>query len=145
MVGFCECDPYCKTMGMMLVRVFLRSNLSLTVCFLFKQDRCLIGRSQGWTQGPGPAVCSNIYIYIIVIICLIFIVRPLSKPQILLLLNKPSQPHLDSNYPTKKLNKNNKNIHNGDCILAKKNYFTTKEPKKHALSEKLKLNFLQLQ
>ena len=34
----------------------------------------------------------------------------------------------------------------GNCILAKKNYFTTKEPKKHVLLEKLrlKLNFLQL-
>ena len=26
----------------------------------------------------------------------------------------------DNNYPTQKLNKNNKNIHNSDCILAKK-------------------------
>ena len=53
-----------------------------------------------------------------------------------------------SNYPTKKLNKNNKNIHNGDCILAKKkkkNYFTTKKPKIYVLLEKLKLIFLQLQ
>ena len=25
----------------------------------------------------------------------------------------------NSNYPTQKLNKNNKNIHNNDCILAK--------------------------
>ena len=43
--------------------------------------------------------------------------------------------------------KNNKNIHNSDCILAKKkkkNYFTTKEPKNYVLLEKLKLNFLQL-
>ena len=51
--------------------------------------------------------------------------------------NKPFWGHYKlspySNYPTKKLNKNNKNIHNGDCILAKKNYFTTKEPKNHVL------------
>ena len=26
----------------------------------------------------------------------------------------------NNNYPTQKLNKNNKNIHNGDCILVKK-------------------------
>ena len=44
-----------------------------------------------------------------------------------------------SKYSTKKLNKNNKNIHNGDCILAKKkkkkNYFTTKEPKNCVIEE----------
>ena len=52
----------------------------------------------------------------------------------------------NNNYPTQKLNKNNKNIHNGDCILVKKkNYFAIKEPKNHVLLEKLKLNFLQLQ
>ena len=28
--------------------------------------------------------------------------------------------HTNSNYPSKKLNKNIKNIHNGDCILAPK-------------------------
>ena len=33
--------------------------------------------------------------------------------------NQFSQPNLSSNYLTQKLNKNNKNIHNGDCILAK--------------------------
>ena len=31
------------------------------------------------------------------------------------------------NYLTQKLNKNNKNIHNGNCILVKKIYFITKE------------------
>ena len=44
----------------------------------------------------------------------------------------------------KKLNKNNKNIHNDDCILVKKNYFTTKEPKNHVLLEKLKLIFFAI-
>ena len=34
--------------------------------------------------------------------------------------NQFSQPNLSSNYLTQKLNKNNKNIHNDDCILAKK-------------------------
>ena len=40
------------------------------------------------------------------------------------------RPPPTNNYPTQKLNKNNKNIHNGNCILAKKkNYFTTKKPR----------------
>ena len=52
---------------------------------------------------------------------------PPSKTLGSLSLNKPNQPQLNSNYPTQKLNKNNKNIHNDDYILAKKNYFTTKE------------------
>ena len=39
------------------------------------------------------------------------------------------RPPPTNNYLTQKLNKNNKNIHNGDCILAKKNYFTTKKPR----------------
>ena len=67
--------------------------------------------------------------------------------QVSFLHNKPNQSHSNSNYLAKKLNKNNKNIHNGDCILAqkKKNYFTTKKPKNNVLLEKLKLKFLQLQ
>ena len=64
--------------------------------------------------------------------------RPLSS-------YKFRQFHPNSNYPTQKLNKNNKIIHNDDCIFAGKNYFTTKEPKNHVLLKKLKLNFLQLQ
>ena len=32
----------------------------------------------------------------------------------------PGQSNSNSNYSTPKLNKNNKNIHNSDCILAKK-------------------------
>ena len=45
---------------------------------------------------------------------------PPSKTLGSLSLNKPNQPQLNSNYPTQKLNKNNKNIHNDDYILAKK-------------------------
>ena len=49
-----------------------------------------------------------------------------------------------SNCQTQKLNKNNKNIHNGDCILATTTTTTTKTilpPKNHVLLEKPKLNF----
>ena len=52
-----------------------------------------------------------------------------------------SQPNSTSNYPTQKINKNNKTLHNDDCILAKKLLYH----KKTMLFEKLKLNFLQLQ
>ena len=52
------------------------------------------------------------------------------------------RPPPTNNYQTQKLNKNNKNIHNGDCILAKK---TILPPKNHLLLKKLKLIFLQLQ
>ena len=57
--------------------------------------------------------------------------------------SKTLGPSPSSNYPIKILNKNNKNVHNCDCILAKKkkNYFTTKEPKNNVLLEKLKLIF----
>ena len=49
----------------------------------------------------------------------------------------------NSNYPIQKFNKNNKNINNGDCILAKKkkNYFSTKEPKKSCVIREDKINF----
>ena len=48
---------------------------------------------------------------------------PPSKTLGSLSLNKPNQPQLNSNYPTQKLNKNNKNIHNSHCILAKKLFY----------------------
>ena len=53
----------------------------------------------------------------------------------------------NSNYPIQKFNKNNKNINNGDCILAKKKkktIFPPKNQKNHVLLEKIKLIFLQL-
>ena len=40
----------------------------------------------------------------------------------------------------KNLSKNNKNIHNGDCILAK-NYFTTKKKKKPCVIGETKVKF----
>ena len=52
------------------------------------------------------------------------------------------RPPPTKNYQTQKLNKNNKNIHNGDCILAKKTILPLKN---HLLLKKLKLIFLQLQ
>ena len=94
-------------------------------------------------MGAQASLGPNIYIYIyIVFIYFISIDRPLSKTLGPLLLNKPNWPHPNSNYPTQKFNKNNKNIHNGNCILAKKKtYFTTKEPKNNVLLEKLNFFF----
>ena len=40
--------------------------------------------------------------------------------------------------------KNNKNIHNSYCILAKKNYFTTKEPKKSCVIGEVKAKFFAI-
>ena len=77
---------------------------------------------QGRTQvGARAFLESNFiyYIYIyIVIIYFIYVIGHLQKPLALFLLNKPNQPHPTSNYSIQKLNKNNKNIHNNDCILA---------------------------
>ena len=90
-------------------------------------------------QGDLPPRGPNFFFFFIVIIYFIFVVRSHSKT-----LGPPSKTYFNSNYPIQKLNKNNKNIHNGDCILAKKkkkNYFATKKPKNHVLLEKLKLNF----
>ena len=97
-------------------------------------------------SGSGPP-SSNFLFLFLVIIYFIFVVGPPSKALDLHIFNKANQPHPNSNYLTQKLNKNNKNIHNSDCVLAtnkkkKKKYFTTKEPKNHVLLEKLKLNFL---
>ena len=65
----------------------------------------------------------------------------LSRPLGLFFLNKSSQPYFNNNYPIQKFNKNNKNIHNGDCILAKKKNLPLKNQKNHVLLEKLKVNF----
>ena len=75
-------------------------------------------------DGPkwGPSPLGSIFFFI-VILYFIFVFVPF-------LPNQSSQPNPNSNYPIQKLNKNYKNIHNGDCILAKKNYFTTNEKKK---------------
>ena len=86
---------------------------------------------QGWTQcgthkdlgplGPNKKNCSTCYIFH-------FCSQALSSKTLSLLLsNQPSQPSPTSNYPTQKLNKNNKRIHNSNCILAKI-LFTTKKP-----------------
>ena len=60
------------------------------------------------------------------------------------ILNKPNQPHPTSNYSTQKLNKNNKNIHNSDCILAtkkKKKLFYYQKTKKLYVIEEVKTKF----
>ena len=82
------------------------------------------GRTQvGARTPPGPKK-----FLFLVIIFFIFFVRPLPKLQAPFLHNKLNQPHPNSNYSTKKLNKNNKNIDNGNCILA-----TTKKKKKNTI------------
>ena len=55
--------------------------------------------------------------------------------------SKTLGPTPTSNYPIKKLNKKNKNIHNVDCMLVKKNYFITKEPKKQCVIGEIKTKF----
>ena len=51
-------------------------------------------------------------------------------------------PSPTSNYPIKKLNKNNKNIHNCDCILAKKKkLFYYQRTKKQCVIGEVKANF----
>ena len=68
----------------------------------------------GGPRGPGPPLGLNYFFFIFYSYntCHFSSWAPL-------LPNKPLS-HPNSNYPTQKLNKNNKNIHNGDCILAKK-------------------------
>ena len=85
-------------------------------------------RSQGQTQveaqgGPGPLGSKKKKIsYNIFHFC----------SQVPFLHNKPNQSHSNNNYLTKKLNKNNKNNYNGDCILApkKKKLFYHQKTKK---------------
>ena len=100
----------------------------------------------GKGSGSDPP-SSNFLFLFLVIIYFIFVVGPPSKALDLHFFNKANQPHPNSNYLTQKLNKNNKNIHNSDCILAttkkkKKKLFYYQRTKNHVLLEKLKLNFL---
>ena len=52
-----------------------------------------------------------------------------------LLPNQSSYPNSNSNYLTQKLNKNNKNIYNGDCILAKKQFYHQRTKKSCVIGE----------
>ena len=91
--------------------------------------------------GPkGARAPPESFFFFFVILYFIFVVRPPLLP------NQSSQLNPNSNYPTQKLFflKKNKNIYNGDCILAKKLFYHQKT-KNHVLLEKLKLNFLHLQ
>ena len=84
----------------------------------------------GRARAPGP-----IFLFYLLYFSFFFSCASLSY--------QSSQPNPISNYSTKKINKNNKSIHNGDFILAKK-LFYHQRTKNHVLLEKLKLNFLQL-
>ena len=64
-----------------------------------------------------------------------------------ILPNQSNQPNSNSNYPTQKLNKNNKNIHNDDCILVKKKKKTIlplKNKKKSCVIGEAKANFFTI-
>ena len=62
--------------------------------------------------------------FFLLIIFFLFTVGPHSSKTLgPLRINQPSQPNPISHCPTQKLNKNSKNIHNGDCILAKKLFY----------------------
>ena len=95
------------------------------------------------SRGPRPPWVQIFFNYYIFYFCSW---APLPKSQTLLLFDKSNQPNSNSNYPTEKFNKNNKNIHNnGDCISAKKVILPPMIQKNYVLLEKLKLNFLQFQ
>ena len=87
--------------------------------------------------GPngGPSPSPILFIYYL----FFWQLNPPFKILASLLSNQPSQPSRTSNYSIQKLNKNNKSLHNGDCILPNK---TILLPKNHMLLEKLKLHFL---
>ena len=96
----------------------------------------------GTDPGGGLGPLGSKKIFFLVIIFLIFVVRPPSKTLILFFHNKPNQSHPNSNYLTKKLNKNNKNIHNGGCILAKnKKLFYHQRTKKLCVIGEAKTKF----
>ena len=67
---------------------------------------------QGQTQ-VGARAPPSPFFFFVVVTCYIYIY--------IILVNAPFQnlkPSSNSNYPTQKFKKNNKNIHNGNCILA---------------------------
>ena len=86
--------------------------------YIYKRDR----------PGGGPIF--------LVILYFIFVIESIFP-------NQFSQLNSNSNYSTKKLNKNNKNINNGNCILAK-NYFTTKKQKKSYVIGEAKTKFFTI-
>ena len=82
-------------------------------------------------KGPGPPVQFFILFIVIIYFCSWF------PPKILapFLLNKPSQLHSNSSYSTPKLNKNNNNIHDGNCILGKKKIYYQRTKKSRVIRE----------
>ena len=83
--------------------------------------------------GPAGPPWFQIFLFI-VILYFIFVFSPL-------LANQSSQPNSNSNFPTQKLNKNNKNIHNDDWILAKKKQFYHQRTKKSCVIGEAKTKF----
>ena len=102
---------------------------------------CLVSSKDGPKLGPKGAWAPSGPNFFLVIIFFIFVVRSLPKLQAPFLHNKPNQLHPNSNYPTKKLNKNNKNIHNDDFILAKKKLFYHQRIRKSCIIGKVKTKF----
>ena len=64
----------------------------------------------------------------------------MSEYHMLKLSPKKKKSNPNNNYQTQKLNKNNKNIHNGDCVSAKK-LFYHQRTKKLCVIKKVKAKF----
>ena len=97
-----------------------------------------------YRNGPNPWPKFLFFIFFVLVIFFSFVVGSLfSQTLAPLLSNESNQPRPTSNYPTQKLNKNNKSIYNDNCNLANKKKKTILPPKnqKTMLLEKLKLNF----
>ena len=84
--------------------------------------------------GPRPPRVP-FFFFFFVILCFIFVVGLSFSP------NQFSLPNPNSNYQTQKFNKNNKNIHNGDCILANNKLFYHQRTKKSCVIGKAKAKF----
>ena len=82
-------------------------------------------------RGPEPPWVQMFFSYFIFHFCSWVSLLPIQS----------SYPNSNTNYPTQKLNKNNKNIHNGDCILAKKQFYHQITKKKSCVIGEVKTKF----
>ena len=107
-------------------------SLYLFCCHSYVEGQiCQLGWYAGTVLGGGPAPPSPIFFsYFIFHFC----------SWASLLPNQSSYPNSNSNYPTQKLNKNNKNIYNSDCILAKKQLYHQRT-KKYCVIGEAKIKF----